>query len=455
LYLRVQIPPFMLTRVYSISFSLLLLTSAIIAQHPHVPISGPMAARVYADRATIWAQFREETTASCHCQSLKDSTTIASEQISAKKSDDFIVHMQLSNLEADHYYDCDLWINGQALGTKYRTRFRTLPKDNQVVDFSMAVGSCAYLMDDRYEKPRRILPYGAKTQIYDSIATHQADFMFWLGDNIYLREGEWNSREGVQYRYRHTRFHPALQKVMRTGSHLAIWDDHDFGPNDGDSTYQLRKMTAELFKQVWPNPEWVDQDHLYTNYRIGDVELFLMDDRSHRAPNNALASEEKAFLGKKQMDWLIQSLKASNANFKIIAIGSQVLSNCNLAEGYIFGYEHELDEMLKRIKENQIEGVLFFSGDKHLTEISRYDYPGLYPLYDLTVSPFTSFPTPIKLSNSHRVKGTFVGKRNFGILNFVGNKDERRMVIKIYNVKGRMLWMRSIWARELRGEKRD
>lgn len=445
----------MLTQVYRIFFSFLLITGTTFAQHPDVPISGPMAASVYADKAVIWAQLREEAPTTCHCFSITDSLPLISKQELAKKSDDFIVHMQLDHLQADHYYVCDLWVNGQPAGAAYRTRFRTLPKDNQQVDFSMAVGSCAYLTDNRDGNNRPIFPYGAKTQIYDTIATHQADFMFWLGDNIYLREGEWNSRAGVQYRYRHTRFHPALQQVMRTGSHLAIWDDHDFGPNDGDSTYQLRKMTADVFKQVWPNPTWVDAEHLYTNYRIGDVEIFLMDDRSYRAPNSAPDSVPKPFLGKKQLNWLIQSLKASDANFKIIAIGTQVLSNCDMFEGYFFGYEQELDEMLRRIKENQIEGVLFFSGDKHLTELSRYDYPGLYPLFDLTVSPFTSFPTPIKLSNSHRVKGTFVGRRNFSILNFVGDKDERRMEIKIYNVKGKMLWKRSIWARELRCEKRD
>lgn len=460
LYLRVQIPLFMFTRVIFFFFCLLFALGDCFAQHPDVPIAGPMAARVYADRATIWAQLREEANTQCHCLSLQDSTSYVSKQVASQKSEDFIVHMQLDSLKADHYYICDLWVNGQPAGPAYRTRFRTLPDDNRAIDFSMAVGSCAFLNDDRYGPTRRILPYGGKTEIYDIIATHQADFMFWLGDNIYLRAGEWNSREGVQYRYRHTRFHPALQKVMRTGSHLAIWDDHDFGPNDGDSTYQLRKMTADLFQKAWPNPKPVDPQQLYTNYRIGDVEIFLMDDRSHRAPNDAPPSEQKTFLGKKQLDWLIQSLKSSDANFKIIAIGSQVLSNCNLAEGYIFGYENEFEEMIFRVREEQIEGVLFFSGDKHLTEISRYDYPGLYPLFDLTISPFTSFPTPIKLSNSHRVKGTFVGRRNFGILNFVGKGDDRRMVINIYNVNGKRLWQRSIWAKELRGgtlgsERRD
>jgi alkaline phosphatase D len=433
-----------------ISLFLLLAVNLVQAQHQEIPIAGPMAARVDADRAIIWVQLRQEKSVRCQCKQENGTLIIQSSQEVAREENDFIAWMQLKGLLANHYYTCELWLDEEAQGEKYITRFRTLPQNHEPIDFSMAVGSCAYLADYQYESRRQLLPYGGKYHIYDIIATHQADFMFWLGDNIYLRNGEWNSKEGVQYRYRHTRFHPALQEVMRTGSHFAIWDDHDFGPNDGDSTYRFRQMTRDIFKQVWPNPPYPDTSKLYTQYRIGDVAFFLMDDRSHRAPNDAPIDDPKPFLGKEQINWLIASLKASDASFKIISIGTQVLSNCNLAEGYIFGYPNELDEMLSRIQQEQIEGVLFFSGDKHLTEISRYDYPGLYPLLDLTISPFTSMPTPIKLSNSHRVKGTFVGRRNFGILNFVGEGEERRMIIRIFNAKGKMIWQKNIWARDLR-----
>lgn len=445
----------MFTRIIWLQSLFVFFMSLATAQHQEVRISGPMAAGVYADRAIIWAQLKEEANTQCHCVNQSDKQLILSEQVQSRESDDFIVFMPLEGLLPDHYYSCDLWVNGKPAGPEFSTRFRTLPEEDRAIDFSMVIGSCAYLNDDKYEETGRLLPYGAKTYIFDTIASFQADFMFWLGDNIYLRAGEWNSLEGVRYRYRHTRFHPDLQKVLRTGSHLAIWDDHDFGPNDGDSTYQRREMTAEIFKQIWPNPDWLVPNRLYTSYKIGDVAFFLMDDRSHRAPNDAPETEPKPFLGKQQLDWLIESLAASDAAFKIVAIGTQVLSNCDMFEGYCFGYEQEFNEMIRRIKENKIEGVLFFSGDKHLTEISRLDYPGLYPLFDLTVSPFTSFPTPIKLGNSNRVKGTFVGRRNFGLLNFVGEKEERRIEISIHNAKGNLLWTRRIWAVDLRIENRE
>ncbi len=445
----------MLQRLLFLFFPFLFACAGLAAQHPEILISGPMAASVYPHRATIWLQTREEAELQCSCQRLADSITVFSDKKRSTAENDFVVHLQLKDLRADHYYACDLWVNGKIQDKTYSSHFRTPPAKGQIVDFSMAVGSCAYLNDKRYESGKKLFKYGNRTEIFDSIARHKADYMFWLGDNIYLREGEWNSQEGVWYRYRHTRFHPALQQVLRTGSHFAIWDDHDFGPNDSDSSYKLKEMTARSFKQYWPNPEPVDSQSIYTNYRIGDAEFFLMDDRFYRAPNDAEASPQKAFLGEKQLNWLIESLRKSDANFKIVAIGTQVFSNCNLAEGYIFGYEHEFDRMLRRIKEAHIEGVLFFSGDKHLTEISRFDYPGLYPLYDVTISPFTSFPVPFKLSNSHRVKGTFVGRRNYGILHFEGRGEERKMVIDIYSVKGKLLWQRTIWARNLRGESRE
>jgi len=329
--------------------------------------------------------------------------------------------------------------------------FRTLPNHEQAWDFRMAVGSCAYLNDSTKPSDQgRWFKFGGKAHIFDSIAHWRPDFMFWLGDNIYLRDGEWNSQTGVSYRYRHTRFHPAMQELLRSGSHLAIWDDHDFGPNDSDSTYALREITAASFRQYWPGSVPLAQQGMYSNYRVGDVEFFLMDDRYHRAPNDAEDSKQKAFLGAQQLDWLIQSLSVSEAEFKIVAIGTQVISNCNFAEGYIFGYEKEFNELIERIREAKIPGVLFFSGDKHLTEISRLDVPDLYPLFDFTFSPLSSFPTPFKLSNSNRVKKTYVGKRNFGIIHFKGKGDKRRMEVQVFNAKGKMLWQRNIWAKDLK-----
>ena len=97
-------------------------------------------------------------------------------------------------------------------------------------DFRFVIGSCAYINDPPYDRPGE--PYGGEYEIFEQIAAQRPDFMIWLGDNVYLREPDWNSEAGILYRYTHTRSLPQLQKLLRICPHYAIWDDHDFGPND-------------------------------------------------------------------------------------------------------------------------------------------------------------------------------------------------------------------------------
>lgn len=50
----------------------------------------------------------------------------------------------------------------------------------------------------------------------------------------------------------------------------------------------------------------------------------------------------------------------------------------------------ELNELLTAIEREKINGVLFLSGDRHHTELTKVSRAGTYPLYDLTSSPLTS-----------------------------------------------------------------
>ena len=40
-------------------------------------------------------------------------------------------------------------------------------------------------------------------------------------------------------RYRAVRAMPELRRLARATSHVAIWDDHDFGPNDADGSFTM------------------------------------------------------------------------------------------------------------------------------------------------------------------------------------------------------------------------
>ena len=110
--------------------------------------------------------------------------------------------------------------------------------------------------------------------------------MLWLGDNVYLREVDWWSEEGIAYRYGHNRAEPALQPLLAAVPHYATWDDHDYGPNNSDRSYVLKGAALETFTRYWPAAArgLPGVPGVFTQFQWGDVEFFLLDDRYHRAP---------------------------------------------------------------------------------------------------------------------------------------------------------------------------
>ena len=114
------------------------------------------------------------------------------------------------------------------------------------------MGSGAYFNEARYDRSGN--PYGDGYEIYSNMAKAGADFMIWLGDNIYLREPDWNSWSGIIHRYTHDRAIPELQEFLASTHHYAIWDDHDYGPNNSDRGYWNKNQTMEAFKIFWANP---------------------------------------------------------------------------------------------------------------------------------------------------------------------------------------------------------
>lgn len=79
-------------------------------------------------------------------------------------------------------------------------------------NFSFLMGSCHYTNDAPYDRPGK--PYGEDSSIFGQMVQQPSDFMLWLGDNVYLREADYSSRYGIQYRYQHTRRQEVLQNFL-------------------------------------------------------------------------------------------------------------------------------------------------------------------------------------------------------------------------------------------------
>lgn len=309
--------------------------------------------------------------------------------------------------------------------------------------FKIALGSCAYLNEAQFDRPGE--PYGRNYGIFNQIVKQEPELMLWLGDNFYLRDADMYAKAATFYRYSTDRATKELQPLLAAAHHYAIWDDHDFGPNDADGSYIGKENSLAAFKSYWGNPFFGinGQPGITSAFEYNDVDFFLLDNRYNRNANHR-ATGEKAMLGKPQIEWLIDALKYSSAPFKLVAVGGQVLNTAAVYENYAT-FPEEREFLLKRIEEEAIKGVVFVTGDRHKTELSYLQMNDSTAVYDLTVSPLTAkFYNTIDEPNSLRVDGTHTATNNFAILEFTGSLEKRKMEISIYNHEGKLQWSKQI-----------
>ncbi len=415
--------------------------------HAQPAINGPMPGHVDMLEARIWLQCHGPCTAALDVWPVgaQDSVIHVPVQRSVA-AQAHAMEFVVDQLEPGRTYNYQVVVNGVVLPFDGPLEFRTQSIWRYRSDpppFRVALGSCTYINEPAYDRPGR--PFGNTYGIFDVIADQQPDLMLWLGDNVYLREPDQGSRSGYLHRYTHTRSTPELQRLLRSTKHYAIWDDHDFGPNDADGSWVHSAMAREVFELFWANPTTGvpgAENTIATAFEHNDVHFFLLDNRTHRVTGD-MRTATPAMFGEGQLDWLIRALKYSRAPFKLVATGGQVLNSAAVYENFAT-IPGEREELLRRIDEEGITGVVFLTGDRHFTELSEIILKDGRSIHDLTVSPLTSGTFPPKEENEHRVEGTVVGTQNFALLDFAGKRYERVMTIRVFNAQGDLQWERAL-----------
>ncbi|MEQ1829514.1 MAG: alkaline phosphatase D family protein [Pirellula sp.] len=320
----------------------------------------------------------------------------------------------------------------------------------------IAFGSCAH-----QDKPQPVLKR----------ALEQApDIFIYLGDNIY---GDSRDMGVLREKYAKLASKPEFILLRKNIATLSIWDDHDYGENDAGKEYPFHRESRELFLDFWKVPkdsqrrthEGIYGSHMFRSNNQS-LQIILLDTRSFRSPlkrnpfiksrNSEFkndyqpdADPTKTILGETQWKWLEEQLRAP-ADVRIIASSIQFAHEYN-------GYESwnnlplEQQRMIETIRRTKASGVLFLSGDVHWAEISRRNFPDLYPLYDVTASGITETWYKIE-PNSFRV-GQPVPENHFGLLEFEWDAAIPNITLKIINHNGETKCRERIDQAELRFEK--
>jgi alkaline phosphatase D len=336
-----------------------------------------------------------------------------------------------------------------------------MPDPESAADFKVAFGSC-------------INPIRVPLQpIWTQVAIYNPDAFLLIGDNNYMpmRPSAYEAPESTvafaMARYhRYLRDIPGLRSVLATTPTYAIWDDHDFGPNNSDRTFRWRDLTLDLFKKYWPNPSagTAETPGVFHSFKIADVEFFMLDDRYHRDPNEA--PDRSTMLGTGQLNWLKDQLKASTATFKVIVNGHTMTIDRQDSGEYWANFGSEREDFLNWMFSEGIDGVFFISGDWHVGSLSRIDFSSDgYPLYEL-ISSNAAVQTVEADAHQYKRNRQVTGHNrrfdgpiindiqdyNFGLLEFSGDKGNRTVNLKLVDHRGEVRAAHRLTEEDLRSK---
>ena len=283
----------------------------------------------------------------------------------------------------------------------------------------VAFGSCA----------KQTLPQ----PIWEPILAYRPDLFIFAGDNVY---GDFHSPDAADLRraYEEAKHIEGYAKLRETVPHLAVWDDHDYGVNDGGAAFAHKALAKDLFFDFWKVPAGDvrrTRGGIYDSRIIGPagkrVQVILLDVRWFRSPlkitdkRGAPGKQRylpdpdpaKTMLGAEQWAWLAAELRKP-AELRLIVSSTQVL-----AEGH--GWERwgnmplERQKLVDTVRESGAKGVVFLSGDRHIGALYRETPEALYPLYEVTSSGLNMVYWAAKEPGPNRL-GPLFAAANFGVV---------------------------------------
>jgi len=270
-----------------------------------------------------------------------------------EESSGFMTNVWIGGLKpSSHYFYCILLDGKRAMPRPYPS-FLMAPPDGQPARVRFAFTSCVGFRE-----------YDSAAGWADIATRTNVDLVMLLGDNHYANTPDPMSQRAFYHEQRSSGGYRELTSHIPT---YAIWDDHDFGPDNSDGTLTNKDLALKTFREHWANPSYGEADvpGVYYKFTRGNIDFWMLDVRYYRSPNKASNLVHKTMLGERQLTWLKKGLLASKAPVKILASGSEWQSHGTVDSWKSFLQERE--DLFGFIENNRVEGVILISGDRHFT----------------------------------------------------------------------------------------
>lgn len=230
--------------------------------------------------------------------------------------------------------------------------------------------------------------------MWESLAREQCDFVVISGDTCYSdqRQRQGSAAPNAE-RYAETRLALSWFRMERLVPTFAVWDDHDFGTNNGDRTFPLAGPMRDLFRAFWgatDNTVWQQGFGAGSRLNAFGQRFYLLDGRSFRDPPGTLDARH---WGDQQLDWMISDIDRNAAPVWVVT-GNQIFGRNPIRESVEADQPEDLLRLTNALA-SQRAPVAFITGDVHFSEINQVDRHWLgYDTYEFTSSSMHSMPNP-------------------------------------------------------------
>lgn len=221
------------------------------------------------------------------------------------------------------------------------------------------------------------------------IEQQKPDFLFMIGDNVYADVGPLGpvsmTPELLWKRYTETWSTLALYKMLYLVPTYAIWDDHDYGINDGNMTFPYKNESLNVLKNFFPmrdNDQLTSGPGASAQILIGNQQFLFLDNRFFRTPAK---TNPQSHFGKEQGTWMLEKVKNHDGLTWLIS-GDQFFGGYHPFESFEGNHPQDFKSFLKSLKSLKHK-VVFVSGDRHAAEVMKVDKKELgYTTYEFTSS---------------------------------------------------------------------
>lgn len=297
--------------------------------------------------------------------------------VSVTGETDYTHRTQFTELEAGSRYELRIRSRKNQTAVEFNTlkgSFVTAPRSDQSENISFNIITCqGYHRRDQKD--------GHK--IYQNMLSTDPQFFVNTGDAVYFDKPLPYAKDIPTARYKWNRFY-SMPHVVALHNKLSCYfmkDDHDVLSDDafpgmtyGDLTF---KDGQRLFKEQTTFPDVTP----YRTVRWGkDCQIWLMETRDFRTPNDHKIAKERTIWGEEQMKWLESSLEQSDATFKFVISATPIVGP-DRARGKKDNhankqYQLEGDRVRRLIASHSNTFVL--NGDRHWQYASIDEETGLH-----------------------------------------------------------------------------